>query len=99
MAIKIKKIFGNYRQEGKKIKKLPLNKLSWIFNLILIAGLLAFLYTSFYQPLNDIQILITLKKQVSPEKLNMEAWNKINQQIKIKKQVVNFSQMQRNPFE
>ncbi len=83
---------------NKSIKKISFIKISWLLSLILLGWLFIFLYINFYEPLTNIQILMVLKKQVSPEKLNMQGWEKINQNLNEKKQLIDFSKIKRDPF-
>lgn len=91
------------RQEQlKKIVKLvsvSADKLTIIISLIMIAGSLIFLYGNFYTAVSDANVLLTLKKQVVLEIVDMQAWQKIHKEIEWKKQPLAEDELLRNPFE
>jgi membrane protein involved in colicin uptake len=62
------------------------NDTALTISLVLIILVAVFLYSNFYQSLENIKILTALKSQVATKVVNMDAWQKINEQLEIKKQ-------------
>jgi len=76
-----------------------IEKVSWAITVIIILGGLVFLYNNCYQALNNISFLTILRNQVAVKVIDMEKWEKINNDLEWKKQPLIEGEQIRNPFE
>jgi len=86
----IKKIKNNYFKY--------LTRGYWVTSIILFSWLAFFIYQNLYVTASDIKVLYMLKSQVAQEMVDMEAWNKINKEIKWKQQLLVDTTLLNNPF-
>ena len=74
------------------------NRAAAVISLVMIVASGLFLYNSCYRSLGDIKVLVALKSQVATRVVNMETWDKINEQTAKKKEPLGQWEMKYIPF-
>lgn len=92
---------------GKKQKKVTIklrvlvekiNSLTLAASIIIIFLTGLFLYNNFYNGLREIKALASLKSQVATKMVDMEAWEKVNQQKNQKERGLDNWEIEHLPF-
>lgn len=75
------------------------DKLAWGISAFIVIMLLFWLYSCFYVSLNNLSFVTRLKSQVAVKIVDLEMWNKVNDDIEWKKGVIDNIENINNPFE
>lgn len=69
-----------------------------VIGAVLISWTIIFLYHNFYQSLNDVRILATLKNQVATKVVDIKTWETVSHRLAEKKQPTGEWDLQYIPF-
>lgn len=85
----------------KYIKKISSNTqtISWVVIAVAMIATIFFMYFDCYKTIRRSTIVTVLKKQVAVNVVNIELWEKINKDIKWKKNNILGDVFNNNPFE